>query len=141
MHGLGAHGSKRPGARDFPTDGRRLGFRPLHWPAAARDQRSRLWTLLIAAPNDTGGNRAHTARRYWCVGGEAKDKGGGFLIIPRHYGVVYHLSADAKATDSVTHGDARRSRREWQGGPDSAFQLQVGVSFPNVRSGFQHYQL
>jgi hypothetical protein len=30
-----------------------------------------------------------------------KIKGGGFLITPRHYGVVYNLSADAKATDSA----------------------------------------
>ena len=30
-----------------------------------------------------------------------KIKGCGFLIIPRHYGVVYHLGADAKATDSA----------------------------------------
>jgi|ERR1700730_18508618 hypothetical protein len=50
------------------------GFRPLHWPAAARGQRSRLWTALIAAPNDTGGNRVHTARRYRWVGGERKIK-------------------------------------------------------------------
>ena len=89
------------GSARFSYRWQRLGFRPLHWPAAARDQRSRLWTALIAAPNDTGGNRVHTARRYLWVGGEAKDKGGGFLITPRHYGVVYHLRADAKATNSA----------------------------------------
>ena len=89
------------GSARFSYRSQRLGFGPLHWPAAARGQRSRLWTALIAAPNDTGGNRVHIPRRYRCVGGEAKDKGGGFLITPGHYGVVYHLGADAKATDSA----------------------------------------
>jgi hypothetical protein len=51
------------GSARFSYRWQRLGFRPLHWPAAARDQRSRLWTASIAAPNDTGGNRVQTARR------------------------------------------------------------------------------
>jgi hypothetical protein len=55
----------------------------------------------------------HVGIRGWR---RAKDKGGGFLITPRHYGVVYHLSADAKATDSAV--DLR------------IVQLWVGVSFP-----------
>jgi hypothetical protein len=45
------------GSARFSYRSQRLGIRPLHRPAAARDQRSRLWTALIAAPNDAGGNR------------------------------------------------------------------------------------
>jgi hypothetical protein len=69
---------------------------------------------------------------------EPKDEGSGFRITPKHRGVEYHLICwrEGRRLRRLSHGDARRSRRERQGGPDPAFQLQGRGLFSQFGSSF-----